>query len=90
MSMSSPFENLEKQLALQEWPNVYLFKFIVSNNKESLARTTALFDETADLTVRSSSGGKFTSVSAKVMMMDVESIMDIYRQAQDIPGIVSL
>ena len=88
--MSDAFDNLEKQLALQEWPNVYLFKFIVSNNKESLAKTTALFDDTADLTVRTSSGGKFNSVSAKVLMLDVESIINIYKKAQEIPGIVSL
>ena len=88
--MANPFEKLEEQLALQEWPNVYLFKFIVPNDKEALARTTALFDETADMTVRSSSGGKFTSVSAKVLMLDVESILLVYKKAQEIPGIISL
>lgn len=84
------FDQLKEQLALQEWPNVYLFKFIVKNDKEALARTTALFDETADLTVRTSSTGKFTSVSAKVLMLDVDSIIEVYNKAQNIPGIISL
>lgn len=88
--MADPFEKLREQLALQEWPNVYLFKFIVQNTPEKIAMTTALFDETAEISMHPSSTGKFVSVSAKEMMMSVDAIMERYEKAQKIEGIISL
>ena len=44
-----PFDKLREQLSLEEWPNVYFFKFIVPNTPQSLAQTTALFDETSQI-----------------------------------------
>lgn len=87
---ADPFEKLREQLELQEWPNVYFFKFIVPNNAHSLAQTAALFDETADLQFHESKTGKFISVSAKEMMLSVDSIIEIYIKAAQIEGIISL
>ncbi len=84
------FDKLRDQLALQEWPNVYLFKFIVENTPEKIAKTTALFDETAEISMHTSKNGKFVSVSAKEMMLSVEAIMEKYQEAQKIEGIISL
>jgi nitrate reductase NapAB chaperone NapD len=88
--MADPFEMLHEPLALQEWPNVYMFKFIVENTPEKIALTTALFDETAEIALHPSKNGKFVSVSAKEMMMSVEAIMERYQKAQKIEGIISL
>jgi putative lipoic acid-binding regulatory protein len=85
-----PFERLREHLALQEWPNVYFFKFIVPNDPHSLAQATALFTETADVSFHQSSTGKYISVSAKELMLDVESIIEVYVKASTIKGIVSL
>lgn len=86
----STFDKLKEQLSQEEWPNVYLFKFIVENTPEKIARTTALFDETADIAFHTSKNGKFVSVSVKEMMLDVNSIMAIYEKASHIEGIISL
>ncbi|MBU2019477.1 MAG: DUF493 domain-containing protein [Bacteroidetes bacterium] len=86
----STFDSLKDQLALQEWPNVYLFKFIVENTPEKVAKTTALFDETAEIVMHPSKNGKFVSISAKEMMLNVEAIMARYQEAQKIEGIISL
>ncbi len=87
---TDPFARLREQLALQEWPDVYFFKFIVPNDPHSLAQATALFTETADVSFHQSSTGKYISVSAKEMMLDVESIIEVYVRASTIKGIVSL
>jgi len=84
------FDKLREQLSLEEWPNVYFFKFIVPNTPHALAQTTALFDETARIQFHESSNGKFVSVSVKEMMLDVDSIIAVYEKAQVIPGIISL
>lgn len=87
---SESFARLREQLALQEWPNVYFFKFIVPNDPQSLAQATALFTETAEVGFHQSSTGKYISVSAKEMMLDVDSIIEVYVRASTIKGVVSL
>lgn len=87
---SESFARLREQLALQEWPNVYFFKFIVPNDPQSLAQATALFTETAEVSFHQSSTGKYISVNAKELMLDVDSIIEVYVRASTIKGVVSL
>ncbi|MCC6702832.1 MAG: DUF493 domain-containing protein [Fluviicola sp.] len=87
---NDPFHKLREQLALQEWPNVYFFKFIVPNDPHSLAQAASLFNETAEIAFHESKTGKYISVSAKEMMLDVDSIIEVYLKAASIKGIISL
>lgn len=87
---SDTFEKLRAQLELQEWPNVYLFKFIVPNTPKSIAQATALFSDVSEMNFNESKTGKYVSVSVKEMMMDVDSIIEVYARAAQIEGIVSL
>lgn len=84
------FSKLKEQLLLQEWPNVYYFKFIVPNDSEKLALVTSFFDENAEITLHPSKTGKYMSISAKTVMMDVDSIIALYDRAAAIPGVISL
>ncbi len=88
--MNDPYETLRVQLELQEWPNVYLFKFIVPNDSEKLAKITALFNNSTDLHLQPSKTGKYISVSAKELMLDVNSILEKYKKAALVEGIIPL
>jgi hypothetical protein len=88
--IEDPFKKLREQLELLEWPNVYFFKFIVPNETQLLALATALFNETAEITFHESKTGKYISIGAKEMMLDVDSIIIIYQKAALIKGIISL
>lgn len=88
--MSDPFSNLREQLALQEWPNVYLFKFIVPNESALVALTLALFGELSEVAFNESKTGKYISISAKEVMMDADSIIEIYIRASEIKGVIAL
>ncbi len=88
--MSDPYFKLREQLNLQEWPGVYLFKFIVPNNSKVLAKTTALFDDAVNLKMQPSKTGKYISVSAKELMLDVESIIEKYKKSSSIEGLMAL
>jgi hypothetical protein len=88
--MKDKFENLREQLALQEWPEVYLFKFIIENTTEKLAQVTSLFDGTSEINFHSSSNKKYVSISVKEVMIDVDSIIIKYEKAALIKGIISL
>jgi putative lipoic acid-binding regulatory protein len=84
------FDKLRVQLELLEWPNVYFFKFIVPNKSVQIAEVTALFDSSAELVMHPSSKGTYMSISAKELMLDVDSIIEKYKKASTIEGITSL
>lgn len=88
--MDPVLEKLRVQLELQEWPAVYLFKFIVPNKDEQVAQINALFDESVDLVMHPSRNGNFISVSVKELMINVDSILDRYTEAAKINGLIAL
>jgi hypothetical protein len=90
MSEEDEYSKLREQLELQEWPNIFLFKFIVPNTSENLAMATALFNDTSEISLHESKTGKFVSVGAKEMMLDVDSIINVYKEAAKIKGLIAL
>ena len=84
------FDKLKAQLDQEEWPNVYLFKFIVENTPEQIARATSLFDETAEISFHNSKNGKYVSISVKELMLSTEAIISKYEKAAKIKGLISL
>lgn len=89
-------EDYQKKLREQleqnyTWPTVYMFKFIVPAENDSIARVQNLFNTgQAEVTLRPSSSGKFVSITAVEMMLNVDSVLDRYREAEGIPGLISL
>jgi hypothetical protein len=47
--MEDIFHKLKVQLEQLNWPDVYLFKFIVPNDPEKIAKVSAMFSESSDL-----------------------------------------
>lgn len=90
MSEKDPYEKLRVQLEQMEWPDVFFFKFIVPNEPETIAKVTALFDEGTDLRFQPSSKGNFVSVGAKEMMMSADSVIERYKAASKINGLIAL
>lgn len=88
--MEENFEKLKIQLVLQEWPDVYLFKFIIPNESEKLAQVTALFDDSSDMVMHPSRNGNYMSVSVKELMLDADSIIEKYIAAAKIKGLIAL
>ena len=85
------YKNLKIKLEEQfDWPQPYLFKFIIPSNNEKLALAQALFEEDAQITTRQSKSNKFTSISAKVVMISPDEVIAIYKKAESIEGIISL
>ena len=88
--MEETLSRLRVQLELMDWPNVYFYKFIVPNETELVEKVRSLFDDTSEITFNRSKNGKFMSVSIKEVAIDVDSILEKYRQAATIKGIISL
>jgi len=74
----------------KEWPLLYYFKFIVQNDKEKLAQVKELFADQDSITYNTSRDIRFISLSCKQLMPDTESILEIYRKASLVEGLISL
>jgi len=85
------FDKLKTQLKLMEWPSLYLYKFIVPNDNEIIAKVTSLFDhETSILSYHASGKGNYISISVKEVAVSVEQIIEKYEKAAEIKGVISL
>jgi hypothetical protein len=71
-------------------PGLYMFKFIIPNNNEKRARVMALFDDTSNILLKESSSNKYVSVTSKEVMLSVEDIIEKYKLALQIEGLMIL
>jgi len=67
-----------------------MFKFIVPNQSDKVALVTALFNNSTDIVMHPSKTGKYISVTAKELMLDVDSILMKYEEAALIEGLIAL
>jgi hypothetical protein len=91
MSHSDHLTKLEEALRKsKDIPGLYMFKFIIPNNNEPLAKVMALFDGVSDIHTKESSNKKYVSVTSKEVMLSVEDIMVKYKEALKIEGLMIL
>ncbi len=85
------FAKLKKQLEdSTDWPSVYMFKFIVPADNKKLALVESLFSPQAKITTRSSNNGKYVSVTGRVVMLSAEEVINKYKEAAKIDGLIAL
>ncbi|MDH5475910.1 MAG: DUF493 family protein [Cyclobacteriaceae bacterium] len=83
-SIHSFKEKLDSQ---HQWPGHYTFKFIVPVQK--VVALAALF-EGEELIEKSSSKGKYKSITVKMFLQNSDEVIAIYIAAKKIEGIISL
>ncbi len=85
------FQTLENQLnESHQFPIVYMFKFIVPSDHDKIAQVSNMFGENAQITLRESSQGSFTSLTAKTVMTSAKEVIAKYKQATQIEGLIAL
>lgn len=72
------------------FPSVYMFKLIVPSENRLIALVENLFEEEADIHIRESGGGRYVSITAKQVVMEVDEIIGIYKKAATIKGVIFL
>ena len=82
------FSSFREKLEVQyEWPSLYTFKFIVPRGQEEAV--TDLFPK-VEVSTKESSGGKYISITAKLMANSSDAIIKVYERAQHIKGLIAL
>ena len=85
------YTNLKKKLKEQGgWPQPYMFKFIIPSDNKKLAQVEAIFGSDAQVTTRLSKSNKYISVTAKEVMISPEEVINTYKKAEGIEGLISL
>lgn len=79
-----------KLLETTTFPTVYMFKIIVPSDNRKIALVESLFESEADIKTKESDRGKYTSITAKQVIIDVEEILAIYKKASMIEGVMML
>jgi len=87
-------ENLYKlrQILLEqrEWPLLYYFKFIVPNDKTKIEAVKLLFLDPSRIEYKTSKDIHYIGISCKQYMPDADSIIEIYRKAGLVEGLIAL
>lgn len=88
----SDIERIKKTIdETHEWPSVFMFKFIVPSDNVRIAEVEALFNtQTAQIRMNASRNGKYTSITAHEVVTDAENVMDVYKKASKIEGLIAL
>lgn len=71
-----------------DWPCGYLFKFIAPRAR--LDDVVALFEEETEVSTRESKKGNYVSVTAEVEVESSEEVVEVYRRAGEIEGVMPL
>ncbi len=81
----------EKLEATHDFPEDYLFKFIVTNDELKHTEIYRVFDEVKfTLTTKDSKNGKYTSLSINAFVLDADQVIKIYKEVGKISGVMML
>lgn len=85
--MDDKYEKLRGLLGDLDWPNNYSFRFIIPSHQRSKA--SEVFEE-QKLSFRESKKGNYVAVHFQRSCCSVEEVIDVYKLAARIPGVMSL
>jgi putative lipoic acid-binding regulatory protein len=91
MNFDEQFKSLyDKLLKEKNWPQVYMFKFIITADNKKMALVEAKFSDEAIISQKESSGGKYMSITVKEVMLSPEAVIEKYREMSTIEGVMSI
>ncbi|MFK7747649.1 MAG: DUF493 family protein [Kordia sp.] len=74
-----------------EFPALYMYKFIVPSSEEKIKEVHQIFNNMgAVINTKKSSKGTYTSVTINVNMKSATAVIEKYKEASTVEGIISL
>ncbi len=85
------YQGLQKKLEEnKKWPLLYMFKFIVPNEKGKVDLVKSLLPEKGQLSYKHTKNLKYVSITCKVWMNSAENIVKVHHTISSIEGVISL
>ncbi|PTX62167.1 hypothetical protein C8N46_103266 [Kordia periserrulae] len=74
-----------------QFPTLYMYKFIVPSQEERIQEVHQIFDNLgAVIDTKKSSKGTYTSVTITANMKSADAVIEKYKEASKVKGIISL
>lgn len=81
----------EKLEATHDFPQDYLFKFIITNEESKQTEIYRVFDNVKyTLSTKDSKNGKYTSLTMNAFVLDADQVIGIYKEVGKISGVMML
>ena len=81
----------EKLEATHDFPQDYLFKFIITNEESKQTEIYRVFDNVKyTLSTKVSKNGKYTSLTMNAFVLDADQVISIYKEVGKISGVMML
>lgn len=88
---SDNFEKLRELLSQNtSWPMLYMFKFIVPNTNDKVKQVAILLPKEGVISYKHTKNLNYVSITCKVLMHSVESIIEVNTKATSISGVMML
>lgn len=86
------YERFQQQLEeSQNWPGLYMFKFIVKSNSNQIDKLKDLFNNPSEgVSLVNSSKNKFQSLTITIEMKSPLEVIAIYKKASEFEGVIIL
>ncbi|MCT6869630.1 DUF493 family protein [Apibacter sp.] len=73
------------------FPGNYMFKFIILTESKKIAQLHKIFDHSgASFSIKESKNRKYTSITVNIYAVDAHSVVEYYKEASTLEGIVML
>ena len=80
-----------KLIETTSFPSVYMFKVIVPSENRTIALVQNIFEAAeTEIFTKESDKGKYTSITAKQVVMSADEIIEVYKKAAEIKGVMML
>lgn len=86
------YVSLKKKLEVNHnFPEDYLFKFIILNEEKKITEIYRVFDDIKfTLSTKESKNSKYVSISLNAFVLDAAQVISIYKKVGEIEGVMSL
>lgn len=86
------YQKLKKQLdETTAFPSDYMYKFIIPSSGEQSSQIENIFNNTgAVINTKKSKTGKYISVSVLIKVDNASKVIEYYKKAESVEGVISL
>lgn len=86
------YQSLKEKLEeAHDFPEDYLFKFIITSKEAKHTEIYRVFDDIQfTLNTKESKNGKYTSISINAFVLDADQVIRIYKEIGKIEGVMML
>lgn len=89
--MNAQLDKLKQTLEKEtQWPQKFMYKFIVPNQKEKIDEVKKIFERPDKLNFKVSKNIKYISITSKEWVSSPDEVINVYRQAYKIEGLIAL